>query len=255
MTTEGPKKPTGPDPEIQPDAPAPLFRLVPRPRPAPEEAEAEFKRQFGDIPPPTPDMDPPEDIEQRTKVEALRATEATIDLEHQWARFAAPEMPARVGNPEAIVAARTAWREPMVLLTGPSGAGKTSLAVAMLRVWVSQHSRAGGFFHAILVGAAGIRHPAGHGEPELVAQAKRLPCIVLDDIGSERDTSTNDIPEIILVRHSQRLATFVTTGLTRAQLAARYGDGIARRLTERSMVLKFGPLPAAPPKGPGKPPP
>ena len=111
MTTEGPKKPTGPDPEIQPDAPAPLFRLVPRPRPAPEEAEAEFKRQFGDIPPPTPDMDPPEDLEQRTKVEALRATEATIDLdalEVVMDQVVAPAIEFETGGRRALAVRRPA---------------------------------------------------------------------------------------------------------------------------------------------------
>jgi hypothetical protein len=203
-----------------------------------------FKTQMGfDVPAPSADMDVRDPAQEALVVargEATRVSEATIDPEHRWARFVAPELTSRVLDPKAIVAAQQSWRNPMVVLVGHSGAGKTSLAVAMMRVWVETNARAAAFFHAILLGAASIRHPAGHGEPELVAQAKRVPLAVLDDLGSERDTTTNDIPEIVLVRHAQRLPTFVTTGLSRAQLSTRYGAGIARRLTERATIIRCG---------------
>jgi hypothetical protein len=91
---------------------------------------------------------------------------------------------------------------------------------------------------------ARIQHLAGHGEPEIVESAMKVPLALLDDVGSERDTSGNALPDVIFERHAEDRPLWVTTGLTRPQLITRYGAGIVGRLFERSVVLQVGPAQA-----------
>lgn len=140
----------------------------------------------------------------------------------------------------AIGIGKIACHEPRVCLMGTSRGGKTSLAVAMLRAWVAKHERAAMFVPAHRLGVARIQHPAGHGEAALVESAMRVPLVLLDDLGSERDFPTNPIADVIFERHVQDLPTWVTTGLTREPLVARYGAGVVARLFERATVIHVG---------------
>jgi ATP-dependent exoDNAse (exonuclease V) beta subunit len=88
--------------------------------------------------------------------------------------------------------------------------------------------------------AARIQHPAGHGEPDVVDDAMKFPLALIDDLGSERDTAANAVPDVIFARHAEDLPLWVTTGLTRAQLRGRYGAGIVGRLFERATVIPVG---------------
>jgi hypothetical protein len=204
-----------------------------------ESAEDWFRRTIGPIPPPTLDMDVPDDGGQRKgRNEALASLERTIPPVYRWARFSAPELRQRVLAP-AVALAQSSWREPRICVMGICRAGKTSLAVAMLRQWVSSSGRRGAFLHAYKLGVARIQHPAGHGEPELVDVALRTPLVLIDDLGSERDHAMNAIPDVIFERHAEDRPTWVTTGLTRDQLVKRYGLGIVARLFERAKVIRL----------------
>jgi hypothetical protein len=134
---------------------------------------------------------------------------------------------------------QSSWREARVCVMGISRAGKTSLAVAMLRQWVASSGRCGAFLAAYRLGIARLQHPAGHGEPELVEIAMRTPLVLLDDLGSERDHVMNAIPDVLFERHAQNLPTWVTTGLTRDQLVQRYGLGVVARVFERAKVIRL----------------
>jgi len=165
--------------------------------------------------------------------------ERTIPPAYRWARFGAYELSQRV--PEASTAvAEASCAEPRVCLMGVSRAGKTSLAVAMIREWVLRARRPAAFVHAYRLGVARIQHPAGHGEPEAVDVAMRMPLIVLDDLGSERDHALSAVPDVIFERDAQALPTWVTTGLTREQLVKRYGLGVVARVFERAKVIHVG---------------
>ena len=65
--------------------------------------------------------------------------------------------------------------------------------------------------------------------------------VLLDDIGSERDTAANALPDVVFERHAEDRPLWVTTGLSKEQLVARYGEGIVGRLFERSSVIRMGP--------------
>jgi len=165
--------------------------------------------------------------------------ERTIPPAYRWARFDADELAERV--PQASVAlALASCAEPRVCLMGISRAGKTSLGVAMIRAWVARARRPAAFVHAYRLGTARIQHPAGHGEPEAVDVAMRMPLILLDDLGSERDHAFSAVPDVIFERDAQSLPTWVTTGLTREQLVKRYGLGVVARVFERAKVIHVG---------------
>jgi DNA replication protein DnaC len=200
-----------------------------------------FRRVFGEMPAPTSDMDADEHAEFRERRhEALMSLARSIPPVYRWASFVAPELAERVATPGAIAHARRICLSPRVCLMGASRVGKTSLAVAMLRRWVSEHVRPAEFIAVHRLGFARIQHAAGHGEPEIVERAMRAPLALLDDVGSERDTGTNPVPDIVFERHAAQRPTWVTTGLTREQLVARYGTGTVSRLFDQTKVLRLG---------------
>jgi len=170
---------------------------------------------------------------------ASASLERSIPPALGWCSLDAPELPERVYGP-AIGMAKSACHEDRLCLLGASRAGKTSLAVAMLRAWVEKYERPAMFVAAHRLGTARIQHPAGHGEAPLVDTAMRAPLVLLDDLGSERDGATNPIADVIFERHAQDLPTWTTTGLTREALIARYGAGVVARLFERARVIHLG---------------
>jgi DNA replication protein DnaC len=126
---------------------------------------------------------------------------------------------------------------PGLLLFGPSGSGKTSLACALLRAWEARDVRRRGvFLPAWKLAVARAQYGLGHGEPPEVERALSAALLVLDDLGSERNTATNAVPDVIFERAYAGRLTWVTTWMTAEQVAQRYGDGIARRLWERGRV-------------------
>jgi DNA replication protein DnaC len=171
---------------------------------------------------------------------ALSALEKTIPDSYRWARFSAPELRQRVPASALAAAVEYAWRHDRVCLMGASRAGKTSLAVAMLRRWVSHANRPAAFVHAYRLGVARILHPAGHGEPDLVESAMRAPLVLIDDLGGERDHAHSALPDVLVERHAENRPTWVTTGLTREQLVKRYGQGIVARVFERATLIRVG---------------
>jgi DNA replication protein DnaC len=200
-----------------------------------------FRRVFGEMPAPTADMDADEHAQFRERRhEALRSLARSIPPVYRWASFIAPELAERVATPGAIADARRICLSPRVCLMGASRTGKTSLAVAMLRRWVSEHGRHAEFIAVHRLGFARIQHAAGHGEPEIVDLAMKAPLTLLDDVGSERDTGTNPLPDIVFERHAAQRPTWVTTGLTREQLLKRYGTGVVSRLFDQTKVLRLG---------------
>jgi DNA replication protein DnaC len=205
-----------------------------------ESAADWFRRNIGEIPPPVHGAAEPADAPAKEKRSAaIAALEKTIPASYRWAHFSAPELRQRA--PAAAFAwAEDAWRHDRVCLMGASRAGKTSLAVAMLRRWVSHASRPAALVHAYRLGVARILHPAGHGEPEVVEFAMRAPLVLIDDLGGERDHALSALPDLLVERHAENRPTWVTTGLTREQLVKRYGQGIVARVFERATMIRVG---------------
>lgn len=179
-----------------------------------------------------------------------RAWEALVPRRYHWARpgveLAARCRPMRHDGSAATVAEalEAIARHPgVVVLRGPPGSGKTSLAVAALRAVRDRPRRDGStprvaFADAHQLGTARIQHAAGHGEAPYVAAAIGAELLLLDDLGQERQTQNNAVPDVILQRHADDVPTWVTTGEDWPQLAAKYGGGVARRLREGALVIR-----------------
>jgi hypothetical protein len=139
-------------------------------------------------------------------------------------------------------AAILAHTGPAVVFTGPSGAGKTSFAVACLR----SSPRRAFFVAAADLERARIEHSAGHGEAPIVARAMRAKLLVIDDLGQDKPSSVSAVEAVLLARHNADAPTWITTGLggdaggVQAAIEARYNSGIARRLTEEGTALVVG---------------
>jgi len=187
------------------------------------------------------------DVVARRRSESLRAFEKHLPRRFQWSRFDHPDFRGRVALP-------TIPQQPPdavpVLLYGPSRAGKTTLAVALLRalleVKVAAHpfasdddvkavARQCRFVPARRLGFAATVP----GDPLEIRRAMRAPFLLLDDLGKDADIKSNPVPAIIGERHDEERVTWITTELSPIQIAERYGEGIARRICEKAFVLRF----------------
>lgn len=166
---------------------------------------------------------------------------ASVPESFRWSTFTAPELAQRVRPPRAIDAARGLLGASRVVLVGPAGHGKTSLAVAMMRAWLATRPDGGGglFERAKRLATAPLEHPAGHGRSPIVERALRANLLVLDDLGADAPISTSSVPEVIDERHARGLTTWITMGFELDALAQRYGDGIARRISEGAKILRL----------------
>ena len=173
-----------------------------------------------------------------------------IPGDFRWATLDAPELVHRVGlAPRAAgvpTVARTAQailahKGPAVVLVGPTGSGKTSLAIACMR-----ERRGALFVPAEVLDRARIEHKTGSGEAPIVARCMRVPLLVIDDIGQDKPTVVSATESVILERSREGLPTWVTTGLggtvasVSAEIARAYNAGVARRLCgDRALVVGF----------------
>lgn len=178
-----------------------------------------------------------------------------------------PELASRVVSKQAIAQARMAVDASLgvpgyqganrVVIVGPAGAGKTSLAAAMLRSRTERllpTDRGGFFVTALRLAMARAGWGLGDGEPPEVWRALHTPILVLDELGAEANIATSAVSEVIHERHANNLPTWVTTGQCEPDggsmkfdaphvaswMSKRYGDGISRRLLEGATVIRCG---------------
>jgi DNA replication protein DnaC len=131
----------------------------------------------------------------------------------------------------------------MILLTGGAGAGKTTLAAAILhdvcdRALAGDRAAGELAWTAIWAAAPSLararrEHRLGGGEAPEVRRALEASLLVVDDLGTEREDRDGALAEVVYERHAREAPTVITTGASYKTLVGRYGDGIARRLTEQ----------------------
>lgn len=195
----------------------------------------------------------------------LESQRATIPERYRWARFTHARFAERVrASARVIERARTKLLGKSALLFGPTGAGKTTLACALLaelfadgeavvRSRAFRRAESGGWDSAAWTGDEYARFalarmarfmstsdlarapretPLGR-EPELVRDAIAASYLVLDDLGTdvtiERSTAVRDV---IMARHDRAKPTVVTTFMAVEDLTAHYGAGVVRRLQD-----------------------
>jgi DNA replication protein DnaC len=199
------------------------------------------------IPPPS------HDAEQR--YQAYLEEQRRIEVRELWANCAASGsgLPrwryADFGNADwvrrvnrrILVAAKT-WINGNLLLMGPTGYGKTSATVAMMRQLFrdATFNAPPWFMFAALQDLVDERrgHPLGRGEAPGVAAAFRVQLLILDEVWSEGGAQSVELlRSIVDQRYRRQLATVVTSGLTEAQFTNHFGLACWRRLTEGAVVV------------------
>lgn len=176
-------------------------------------------------------------LEKRERDQRLDRAMRTIPPAYDWATLESPLLAQRVATMPGAAEIRTILASMRVVFVGPAGAGKTSLAAALLREAVKQ-GREGRFSHAFRLATARSRHKLGEGEAPLVEAAIGADLLLIDDLGNERRTELSAVPDVIFERHADEAPTWVTTAFSSTELASMYGDGIVRRITERAYVVK-----------------
>ncbi len=176
---------------------------------------------------------------------ALEPALESIPFDLRWATLDSPALIGRVqvdASNSPIPFARTVSRSSNVTLLGPAGAGKTSIACAILRVYLAdrtidlnQRKRAR-FANARVM-------PSLRDRPEL-AEIERASVLVLDDVGGEENTATGRgmLARIISVRYEWARPTIITTAHDQNAVRSFYGDGIARRMFSMPTRICVWPL-------------
>lgn len=173
----------------------------------------------------------------------MRHLLATIPLRYRDAAFHdLPVLGRRVTPSTVLAGAPTSPKvAPWVVIAGPPGAGKTTLACAILRAYAAVTPGRSRYQAAHPLGRARISHRSGDGEPEIVDVSIGAAVLLLDDVGSEpHERTINALPDVVRERHANSLPTILTTGLTGPEIRARYDAGISRRILEKAHVIQLG---------------
>jgi hypothetical protein len=125
----------------------------------------------------------------------------------------------------------------IVLLMGPTSAGKSTLAAALLGE-ILQRGGKGEWISVVRLADARREAPLGC-EPEIMAAARRRRWVVLDDIGQGGAACDSPLNDILHARYDACLPIIATTGFDRSWIAEHYGAQFARRLFEEAAIVRL----------------
>jgi len=181
----------------------------------------------------------------RRQARSVAKTSRALPARYREMRLDGPELARRVMDPEAIALVRRACTSDTdrVVLVGPSGVGKTSLAAAAAIELSYQRSHVGAYVRAGSLALARA-HSALGAEALLVQQVLAADLLVVDDLGLDPQGHHSAVADVLYQRYDECKTTIVTTSLTDAETSGRYGTGVARRLFEAvdsALVLQLKP--------------
>jgi|GEM_PF-705636 len=130
-----------------------------------------------------------------------------------------------------------------LFLYGGFGTGKTGLAVGVVKAEIERSASEGMFTTTSdLLDAIRITYDREHAASEnILANARAVPILALDDIGAERPTDwvREKLYQLINVRHGQQLTTIFTSNLPLDQLAENLGERTVWRIAEMCRVVRI----------------
>lgn len=184
---------------------------------------------------------------------ALARARNSIPDTFRGVRLAQLAKPVGKASSELIRGAFDALRgeTPTVTLTGPTRAGKTTIACAMLNEVIAagaemgceqktlDRARFAHFGDAVDLAMQRKEHRLGNGTPGDLLRAKNASVLVIDEFGRE-DRSDMDVAKLIHQRHRECRLTIVTTWMDRAGVAKAYDGGTATRLFTNSILFELG---------------
>ena len=127
-----------------------------------------------------------------------------------------------------------------LILSGPVGNMKTTLAMAILRQYIDMHQR--GFAISMPSFLTMIDYNYKFNlRDNRIDRIKRAKLLVLDALGAEYDHQwvQTQVDAIITERYNRKLATIITTNLSRDEIADRYQARIYDRLKCVNYLIGF----------------
>ena len=179
-----------------------------------------------------------EQLERERKERAV-ATWNSVPQRYQEARLRAPQLVDRIHPPAIIEKALPEIGRHNIVLVGPSGAGKTTLGVVLMRESAERRKTIGRFATTFELAEARRQNRLGQGEASAIRRAAAAGVLLLDELGAEQGHDAA-VEEVIRIRHDTGLPTIFTCGFERPAIAAKYGAGIERRIYEDAVVLRLG---------------
>lgn len=213
------------------------------------------------------------DLQRIREKYLARLATAVVDVpKWPWARLETVEFERSVPDRRlrAVAEKWTTDRGSMLLL-GPSGAGKTTVCVALVNRFHTELSRVDRPKHQCRVNrridggesyedifelgilerfvwitghslAFARRNAALGSEPELVTRCRNATLLVVDEVGVE-PLADSILFEVVNERYARQTPTIVTSGYSRQDFCGRYGDALFRRLTQSGALMDVWPKP------------